>query len=177
LCLEATSSYLWDTELRPGNAGTWDGSVELLASCFHQRTISSESRASSMLRQSLVASQVAVSLVLLVGAIAFAGTLANPRNLDPGFRNDRVLTMSVELPEGDVKAGKSAALWRSIADSVPRHPRGEVGQPCDVYSALPEGPLETRSSSRIRARGRSGQPSALGSRLGRILRDARNPAA
>ncbi len=34
LCIEANSSYLWDTELRPGNAGTWDGSVELLAACF-----------------------------------------------------------------------------------------------------------------------------------------------
>ena len=34
LCLEANSSLLWDTELRPGNASTWDGSVELLASCF-----------------------------------------------------------------------------------------------------------------------------------------------
>ena len=34
LCLEANSSYLWDTELRPGNAGTWDGSVELMATCF-----------------------------------------------------------------------------------------------------------------------------------------------
>lgn len=34
LCLEANSSLLWDTELRPGNAGTWGGSVELLASCF-----------------------------------------------------------------------------------------------------------------------------------------------
>lgn len=32
LCLEANSSLLWDTELRPGNAGTWEGSVELLAS-------------------------------------------------------------------------------------------------------------------------------------------------
>jgi hypothetical protein len=28
LCIEANSSYLWDTELRPGNAGTWDGSVD-----------------------------------------------------------------------------------------------------------------------------------------------------
>jgi hypothetical protein len=27
LCLEANSSYLWDAELRPGNTGTWDGSV------------------------------------------------------------------------------------------------------------------------------------------------------
>jgi len=34
LCIEASSSYLWDTELRPGNAGTWDGSVELMATCF-----------------------------------------------------------------------------------------------------------------------------------------------
>jgi Transposase DDE domain group 1 len=34
LCLEANSSLLWDTELRAGNAGTWAGSVELLASCF-----------------------------------------------------------------------------------------------------------------------------------------------
>ncbi len=34
LCLEANSSFLWDTELRPGDAGTWAGSHELLASCF-----------------------------------------------------------------------------------------------------------------------------------------------
>ena len=34
LCIEANSSYLWDTELRPGNAGTWDRSVELMATCF-----------------------------------------------------------------------------------------------------------------------------------------------
>ena len=34
LCIEANSTYLWDTELRSGNAGTWDGSVELLDTCF-----------------------------------------------------------------------------------------------------------------------------------------------
>jgi len=34
LCLEANSAFLWDCELRPGNAGTWAGSVELLASSF-----------------------------------------------------------------------------------------------------------------------------------------------
>src|SRR6266851_2002345 len=34
LCLEANSSFLWDTELRPGDAGTWAGSRELLASSF-----------------------------------------------------------------------------------------------------------------------------------------------
>jgi hypothetical protein len=34
LCLEANSSFLWDTELRCGNAGTWAGSAGVLASCF-----------------------------------------------------------------------------------------------------------------------------------------------
>jgi DDE family transposase len=35
LCLEANSSFLWDVELRRGDAGTWAGSEELLARCFH----------------------------------------------------------------------------------------------------------------------------------------------
>jgi hypothetical protein len=34
LCIESNSSYLWDAELRPGNAGTWAGSIELLDTCF-----------------------------------------------------------------------------------------------------------------------------------------------
>jgi hypothetical protein len=34
LCLESNSSFLWETELRSGDAGTWAGSTELLASCF-----------------------------------------------------------------------------------------------------------------------------------------------
>lgn len=34
LCIEASSSYLWDAELRAGNSGTWDGSVELLDTSF-----------------------------------------------------------------------------------------------------------------------------------------------
>ena len=34
LCLEASSSFLWDVELRHGDAGTWAGSEELLACCF-----------------------------------------------------------------------------------------------------------------------------------------------
>src|SRR5487761_189599 len=34
LCIEANSAYLWDAELRAGNVGTWDGTVELLDTCF-----------------------------------------------------------------------------------------------------------------------------------------------
>jgi Transposase DDE domain group 1 len=34
LCLEANSAFLWDAELRPGNAGTWAGSDWVLAGCL-----------------------------------------------------------------------------------------------------------------------------------------------
>jgi len=34
LCMEANSSFLWDAELRPGNAGTWDGILEVLDLSF-----------------------------------------------------------------------------------------------------------------------------------------------
>jgi len=34
LCVETNSTYLWDAEQRAGNAGTWDGSIELLDTCF-----------------------------------------------------------------------------------------------------------------------------------------------
>jgi hypothetical protein len=34
LCLEANSSFLWDAELRSGNAGTWEGSPPLLDTSF-----------------------------------------------------------------------------------------------------------------------------------------------
>jgi hypothetical protein len=35
LCVEANSAFLWDVELRRGDAGTWAGSEELLACCYH----------------------------------------------------------------------------------------------------------------------------------------------
>jgi hypothetical protein len=34
LCVEANSSFLWDAELRPGNAGVWEGSPALLETSF-----------------------------------------------------------------------------------------------------------------------------------------------
>jgi len=34
LCVEANSSFLWDVELRRGDAGSWAGSEDLLACCF-----------------------------------------------------------------------------------------------------------------------------------------------
>jgi predicted permease len=82
------------------------------------QTRSSESRTYATLRQVLVACQVGISLVLLVTAVTFAGTLTKLRDIDPGFRNGDVLTMSVELPAGYVEAGKSGPVWSRVVASV-----------------------------------------------------------
>jgi predicted permease len=78
----------------------------------------SESRGSATLTRTLVAFQLALSLVLLVGAVTFVRTLTNLRNVDRGFQNEQVLTMSIELPEGYVQAGKSAASWSHVLEDV-----------------------------------------------------------
>jgi len=82
------------------------------------QTRSSESRAASTLRHALVAIQVAVSLVLLVTAVTFLGTLSNLRDTDRGFQNASLLTMSVELPEGYVESGRSPATWDRVAAAL-----------------------------------------------------------
>ena len=65
-----------------------------------------ESRGAGRLAQTLVAFQVGLSLVLLVGALLFTTTLASLRNLDTGFRGQEVLTMSIQSPEGYGRRGQ-----------------------------------------------------------------------
>ena len=60
------------------------------------------------LRSLLVMSEVAISLVLLIGAGLLINSFLRLRNIDPGFRADNLLTMKVVLPEPKYKeAGTS----------------------------------------------------------------------
>jgi len=82
----------------------------------------SESRSAAALRHALVALQVALSLVLLVAAVTLVRTLANLRNVSPGFQSEQVLTMSIQLPQAHVDAGKSGAIWSNVLEAVRRIP-------------------------------------------------------
>jgi predicted permease len=72
--------------------------------------------------KTLVAAQVALSLLLLVGAGLFLQTLHNLRNVDAGFRHDGVVTMRVNPA---VTANQEAQLvnrWSEILSRVERLP-------------------------------------------------------
>ncbi len=68
----------------------------------------------------LVAAQVAVSLVSLIGAGLFAGTFENLAHIDPGFRHEGVL-----LVEGDMHHGVNpsrTSFYLDILDQIGRLP-------------------------------------------------------
>ncbi len=65
----------------------------------------------SRLRNALVVSEVALACVLLIGAGLLLRSFLNQLNLDPGFRQDHVLTASVALPHAVYKTGAETARF------------------------------------------------------------------
>ena len=70
---------------------------------------------SAKLRGALVASQVALSLVLLVGAGLFAKSLYNLQAVDPGFRTSNLISFSIDPALNRDSARKLLSLRPSVA--------------------------------------------------------------
>jgi putative ABC transport system permease protein len=79
---------------------------------------SSGARGAFEFRRLLAASQVALSLVLLVGALLFIGTLRNLLSLDPGFEAERIVTADVDLSPLQLPVARRSAYRRQLVESV-----------------------------------------------------------
>jgi predicted permease len=69
-------------------------------------------------RRGLVVAQVALSLLLLIGAGLFVRSLKNLLALDPGFVTERVLTFTVDPALSGMDAARSGAFFVHLRESV-----------------------------------------------------------
>ena len=74
--------------------------------------------ASNRLRRGLVVTQVALSLVLLTGAVLFARTLANLLTVDAGFREDNILIATFDMSPLNVPVARRLAMKKEIVDRL-----------------------------------------------------------
>ncbi len=82
------------------------------------------SRRSQRLGRILVAAQVAITLVLLVGAGLFGRSLRKALEVDPGFRVEKIVTMDVSLPWTATRRSKAgqAAFFANLIERLRRIP-------------------------------------------------------
>ena len=75
------------------------------------------------LRSALVVAEVALALVLLVGAAQTLGTYRRLALTDPGFRSEDVLTLGVTLPAADYPADSDVVrFYRNLEDRLANLP-------------------------------------------------------
>ena len=100
------------------------------------------------LGSALVVLQVAVSLILLVGAGLFARSLMNLQQQDLGFNRDNILLSSVDARLAGYKPDELSALYRQLYDRLSALPNVQSAT-ISTYSPL----SGTRRSSTVTVRG------------------------
>ena len=70
------------------------------------------------LRKALVAAQVALSLLLLIGARLFIRSLSNLKGLDPGFRMTNLVGFAVDPPMNGYRPERSLDFYRRLRESL-----------------------------------------------------------
>ncbi|HET6277617.1 MAG TPA: ABC transporter permease [Candidatus Polarisedimenticolia bacterium] len=91
---------------------------DLVRSLKQESTTTTGGRRKGRLRNILVASQVALSLVLLIAAGLFLRSLQQARTMDPGFNPGNVLLASIDLFPNGYEAEEGRQLYDQIREQV-----------------------------------------------------------
>ena len=86
------------------------------------RQSSGASSRSGPVRQLLVATEVALALMLLVGAGVSMRSLRQMTRLDPGFNAERVLSARIALPRARYTAPRTVEIVARLVDAIRLHP-------------------------------------------------------
>jgi len=94
-----------------------------LAGAVREGTRSSEGSGRGRTRGLLVAGEVALSLVLLIGAGLLIKSFDRLRRVDAGFRTEGMLTLRIDLPSSDDPAARrERAFWDALLQRLPTLP-------------------------------------------------------
>ena len=106
------------------------------------------SQSSQRIGQAIVAGQIAITLILVIGAGLLGRSLLKVLELNPGFRVDKIITMDVSLPWADwsdlkAKAGQGI-FFSNLIDRLKQIPGvrnvgATSGLPLDGGGGLPDG--------------------------------------
>jgi predicted permease len=91
------------------------------------------------LRRALVISQVALSLVLLVGALLFAGSMRNLLTLDAGFRENNLLITGLDISRANLPAARRGPFYRELLERVRTTPGVEQAASAGIVQGLGNG--------------------------------------
>lgn len=108
--------------------------VDLLPLLKEEGVSSGQQPSRTRLRSLFTVTQVALSLVLLVGAGLFLKSLNNARSMDVGFSAGDVLTMTVDLSVRGYKEDQGRAFYRQLMERTADLPGAEAS---NVTALLP----------------------------------------
>ena len=104
------------------------------------------------LRAGLVVAQVAVSLLLLVGAGLATRSVEAARRADPGFDASHVTALELDLKQNGYDEARGRVFYRKLLDAV----RADAGVESATLAAYtPMGMLDTRVAARRRSKATS----------------------
>jgi predicted permease len=103
------------------------GTLPALASArtgLVSQRLESGSRETRRLRNALVGAEIALSIVLVVGAVLLTRSMARLQNVDPGFNPDQAVAFTLTLPSA--RYADAAARFRGFAE-IERRLREQAG--------------------------------------------------